>query len=346
MGLDLVTVWSIVLALGLALYVLLDGMYLGIEMLLLSARKSSEREEMIGSLKPFNIGNAVWLMLCVAGFIVTFPLAGSVFLQAFWLPCLLMLFGFLLRIIATKCLSKAPSGHQGPWVFCLGFGSVLATFCQGALIGAFMQGVLVEDFRFVGSVWDWLSWFSALTGITLILTYLVLGATGLLMPPALNKDMKQKMRHYSHHLLVWFGYAIVAVQLITPFLTDALRERWLGLPNFFYMGFVPMLGLMAYVWVYYVIRFSTWKVWPFSVFLIFLGTVYFTLIISLWPMVLPAELTIHNTAASESTLRLALWGSAIALPAIMVYLYRSYCVFYKKGSEDNSGKAFKSQALS
>lgn len=346
MGLDLVTVWSIVLAVGLALYVLLDGMYLGVEMLLLSSRKSSDRMVMVRSLKSFNVGNAAWLILCIVGFIMTFPLAGSVFLQAFWLPSLLMLLGFGLRVIATQCLLKASNRQQGPWVFFLGLGSVLATFCQGALIGAFMQGVAVEDFQFVGSAWDWLSWFSALTGITLILTYLVLGSTGLLMPPALNKDLKQKMRHYSHHLLVWFGYAIMAVQLITPFLTDALRERWLGLPNFFYMGFVPMLGLMAYVWVYYVIRFSKWQVWPFGVFLIFLGTVYFTLIISLWPMVIPAELTIHNTAASEPTLKLALWVSVIALPAIMVYLYRSYYVFYKKGSQGNTEIMFNSQVVS
>jgi len=328
MGLDLVTVWTLVIGFGLMMYVLLDGFDLGIGLLFLGVRNKHDRDIMVNSVAPVWDGNETWLVLGGAGLMAAFPLAYSVILEALYIPLLAMLFGLILRGVAFEFRFKAIPKHQGVWdiLFCIG--SLLATFFQGASMGAVIQGFAVENSQYVGGAWDWLNWFSILTGFSLLPAYALLGSTWLLIKT--EGELYKKMRHYSHHLLVWLGYAMTAILLITPFLNDALRERWLTLPNFFYMGFVPMLGLMLYTWVYYVIRFSDWEKWPFAITLTMLGTAYFTLITSLWPNIIPPNITTHEAAAPESSLRFALWGVVIIVPVILGYTYWSYHVFRGK----------------
>lgn len=58
--------------------------------------------------------------------------------------------------------------------FCAG--SAVATFAQGALLGAVIQGFTVQDRSFAGGSWDWLAPFSVLTGLALMACYDLLGA--------------------------------------------------------------------------------------------------------------------------------------------------------------------------
>ena len=328
MGLDLVTVWTLVIGFGLMMYVLLDGFDLGIGLLFLGVRNKHDRDIMVNSVAPVWDGNETWLVLGGAGLMAAFPLAYSVILEALYIPLLAMLFGLILRGVAFEFRFKAIPKHQGVWDVWFCVGSLLATFSQGASMGAVIQGFAVENSQYVGGAWDWLNWFSILTGFSLLPAYALLGSTWLLIKT--EGELYKKMRHDSHHFLVWLGYAMTAILLITPFLNDALRERWLTLPNFFYMGFVPMLGLMLYTWVYYVIRFSDWEKWPFAITLTMLGTAYFTLITSLWPNIIPPYITTHEAAAPESSLRFALWGVVIIVPVILGYTYWSYHVFRGK----------------
>ncbi|SBT19277.1 Cytochrome bd-I ubiquinol oxidase subunit 2 [Marinomonas gallaica] len=328
MGLDLVTAWTLVIGFGLMMYVLLDGFDLGIGLLFIAVRNKQDRDVMVNSVAPVWDGNETWLVLGGAGLMAAFPLAYSVILEALYIPLLLMLFGLIIRGVAFEFRFKAIAKHQGIWdnLFCVG--SVAATFFQGVAMGAVIEGFAVENQQYVGGAWDWLSWFSILTGFCLLPAYGLLGSTWLLIKT--ENELNKKMRRYSHHLLVWLGYAMAALLVITPFLTEALRERWLTLPNFFYMGFIPMLGLMQYTWLYYVIRFSEWEKWPFAITLGLLALAYFTLITSLWPNIIPPDISIYQAAAPESSLRFTLWGVVIIVPIILAYTFWSYHVFRGK----------------
>ena len=327
MGIELVIVWAIVLSFGLMAYVILDGMYLGLGVLLISARQTTAQQAMQKAI-PFGCtSNVAWLILSGIGLAVAFPAAYTIFWQAFLLPLMLLVAGLLLRALSLASLSTASPSRQGVYRISLILGSILATFSQGAILGAVLQGVAVEQYQFVGSLWDWLTWFSVLTGVTLVITYALLGATWMRIM-AKDPDFSETMRRYSHHLLVWVGYALTALFLIVPFLTEGLRERWLGLPNYFYMSFVPILGLMTFVWAYYVIRFAEWKIWPFGIVLLLLGTVYFTLLTTLWPAILPPNVNMYEAAAPNGTLLLALWASAVVVPLVGWAQYRRYAAFY------------------
>src|SRR3546814_14302010 len=55
-------------------------------------------------------------------------------------------------------------------------GSVIATFAQGIALGALLQGITVEGRAYAGGWWEWLTPFSLLTGLGLLIGYALLGA--------------------------------------------------------------------------------------------------------------------------------------------------------------------------
>ena len=60
-------------------------------------------------------------------------------------------------------------------------GSLLATLAQGIALGAILQGIHVSGRQYAGGWWDWLTPFSILTGVALVIGYALLGATWLVM---------------------------------------------------------------------------------------------------------------------------------------------------------------------
>ena len=57
--------------------------------------------------------------------------------------------------------------HKTFWDYGFVYGSAIATFAQGIVLGAFIQGFEVEGRVFAGSSFDFLTPFSVLTGIAL-----------------------------------------------------------------------------------------------------------------------------------------------------------------------------------
>ncbi len=63
------------------------------------------------------------------------------------------------------------------WGFALG--STTAAFTQGIALGALVQGIHIENRQYAGGWWDWLTPFSVLTGLAVVVGYGLLGATWL-----------------------------------------------------------------------------------------------------------------------------------------------------------------------
>ena len=73
------------------------------------------------------------------------------------------------------------TGERNHWDIAFAGGSLLATLAQGIALGAILQGVHVEGRHYAGGWWDWLTPFSILTGVALVIGYALLGATWLVM---------------------------------------------------------------------------------------------------------------------------------------------------------------------
>ena len=91
-----------VIAVAILVYVVLDGFDLGVGILFGTTRNAALRDEMMAAISPFWDGNETWLVVIGASLFGAFPLVYAVFLPAFYIPVLLLLFGLIFRGVAFE----------------------------------------------------------------------------------------------------------------------------------------------------------------------------------------------------------------------------------------------------
>src|SRR6516162_9936101 len=161
---DLVPIWTLILALAVFLYVLLDGFDLGVGMLYGLAPDTRSRNTIMNSIAPIWDGNETWLILGSIGLLAAFPVAFAIIIPAVYFPILLMLLSLIFRGVSFEFRFR-DAQHRMFWDHGFAAGSALAAFAQGVVLGAFIQGFNVQGRQFVGSSFDCFTLFSAFTGI-------------------------------------------------------------------------------------------------------------------------------------------------------------------------------------
>jgi cytochrome d ubiquinol oxidase subunit II len=327
MGIDLPLLWFIIIAFGLMMYVIMDGFDLGIGILLPFVPDRADRDTMVNTVAPVWDGNETWLVLGGAALLAAFPLVYSVALSALYLPIMLMLAGLILRGVAFEFRFKADEAHRPFWDKAFAGGSCIAAFCQGVVLGAFINGFKVADGAYAGGAFDWLSPFSLFTGLGLLVAYALLGSTWLVLKTedGLQRRMKQIARRVAMILFV----VIAAVSLWTPLLHPEIAARWFALPNIVFLAPVPILVLLAgWTLLRTLKRDSHAAPFVLALFLLFLG--YTGLAISTWPHVIPPNISIWDAAAPPQSMGFTLVGALFVIPLILLYTTWSYYVFRGK----------------
>jgi cytochrome bd ubiquinol oxidase subunit II len=327
MGIDLPLLWAIIILFSVMMYVMTDGFDLGIGLLFPFFKSKDERDVMMNTVAPVWDGNETWLVLGGAGLLAAFPLAYAVVLSAFYLPLILMLIGLIFRGVAFEFRFKASAERRGLWDLAFIGGSALATFCQGVTLGAFIFGVPVRHGQYAGGAFDWLSAFSIFTGLGLMATYALLGSTWLIMKTDgfLQLRMKLIARNLAWLLLLF----IAAISLWTPLVHERIAARWFTWPNMLWFMPVPLLVALTMFQLSKSLR-ASHDVAPFlyTSFLIFLG--YSGLGISLWPNIVPPNVSIYAAAGPPQSLGFALVGALLIIPMILMYSAWGYWVFRGK----------------
>lgn len=326
MDIDLPLIWTAIIGFGIFMYVVMDGFDLGIGILFPFIPEKDNRDVMMNTVAPIWDGNETWLVLGGAGLFAAFPLAYSVVLTALYMPLILMLVALIFRGVAFEFRFKAKRTRH-LWDAAFIGGSVLATFAQGVVLGAFIDGIPVEGRRFVGGPFDWLSPFPLFTGLALIVGYAMLGCGWLIMKTA--GDLQQRMFKLMLPLACLLLAAIAIVSLWTPWTHPAIAERWFSLPNLFYFMPVPILvGVTMLALVRAVVRHR--EIQPFVLTLVLIVLSYLGLAISLWPNIVPPSVSIWEASAPEKSQLFTLVGVVILLPIILSYTVYSYWVFRGK----------------
>ena len=323
---DLALIWAFLIALAILIYVILDGFDLGIGVLFPLVKGERDRDVMMNTVAPVWDGNETWLILGGGGLFAVFPLAYSVVLTALYAPLIAMLLALIFRGVAFEFRFKDP-GHKPLWDLAFAGGSIVATFCQGIVLGAFVQGIAVEDRSYAGGWFDWLTPFSLFAGFSLVLGYALLGAGWLVMKTegALQARMYALMSRLTAGLIV----CIALVSLWTPLLNAEIAGRWFSWPNLLYLSPVPLLVLAAGFGLYRAIR-RRREVQPFLLALMLFLLSYAGLGISLYPNIIPPDVSLWAAAAPDETLGFMLVGAAILLPVILGYTGYAYWVFRGK----------------
>src|SRR5262250_1469885 len=153
--LDLVPIWTLILALAVFFYVLLDGFDLGVGMLYGFAPDSRSRNMIMNSVAPGWDGNETWLILGGLGLLAAFPVAFAVIIPAVYFPILVMLLGLVFRGVAFEFRFR-DAENKTFWDRAFCYGSAIATFAQGMVLGTFIQGFEVSGRQFAGTSFDFL----------------------------------------------------------------------------------------------------------------------------------------------------------------------------------------------
>jgi len=327
---DLPLAWGGIIGAAIFLYVLLDGFDLGVGILFPLAPSEECRHKMMNSIAPFWDGNETWLVLGGGGLLAAFPLAYAILLPAYYIPIILMLLGLIFRGIAFEFRFKATKKRRRIWDYSFHLGSLMAAFFQGLILGSYVQGVVMKGRAFAGGPFDWFSAFSLMTGVALICGYALLGSTWTIMKT--DERTQKWARKITFSLLFLVAFFMALVCLWIPFLKDEIFQRWFSLPNLIYLSPVPLLTAGAFL-ALYVSLIKKKELAPFllSILLFFLG--YLGLAISLWPWIVPYQVSLWGAAADPRSLSLMLVGVGLFLPFVLGYTGYVYYIFRGKSSQ-------------
>src|SRR5690242_11505617 len=100
------TLWFILVAFMITMYVLLDGFDLGAGVIhLVAAKNNDERRMILRAIGPVWDGNEVWLIAAAGTLFFTFPLLYASSFSGFYLPLIIVLWLLMLRGVAIELRS-------------------------------------------------------------------------------------------------------------------------------------------------------------------------------------------------------------------------------------------------
>jgi cytochrome d ubiquinol oxidase subunit II len=323
---DLVPVWTAILGIGVFMYVLLDGFDLGVGILYGFVGDTGSRNLVIGSITPVWDGNETWLILGAVGLMAAFPTAFAIIIPAIYFPVAIMLLALVFRGVAFEFRYR-DAERRGIWDHGFCYGSILATFSQGVVLGAFIQGFTTDGTTFTGGSFDCFTPFSVLTGISLLFGYALLGAGWLILKT--EGELQATMRRLGRWALLLVLTAIFVVSLWTLAAHHAIAARWFGSLQGLWFAPVPLLSVCAAIWAWFAFA-GTRSASPFLAGIALFVLAYVGMIISLWPMIVPYRLSLWQAASPPATQAFLLVGTLGLLPVILLYTAWSYWVFRGK----------------
>ena len=318
------------------IYVLLDGFDLGIGILFPFARSDEDRDLMMTSVAPVWDGNETWLVLGGGGLFAAFPKAYAALMPSVYMPIGFMLIALIFRGVAFEFRFSSQGVLRRVWDQAFHWGSVVAAFSQGLILGAMIQGITLVNGRFAGDMFDWLTPFSFFTGCALVWGYVLLGATWLIMKT--DGGLLDWARNFAKIAMTVVFICLALVSVTVPLMDVIAADHWgIHYPHIDWSRLLPLTPIpvitMICCWLLYkavINRRSVFK--PFILSIIIFGLAYLGLIISFYPYIVPYSLTIRDAAAATNAQALLLVGAVILLPVILGYTAYVYWVFRGKVS--------------
>jgi cytochrome d ubiquinol oxidase subunit II len=328
---DFVPVWTCILGIGVFFYVLLDGFDLGVGILYGQAPDRDSRNLMMNAVAPVWDGNETWLVLGGLGLLAAFPLAYVIIIPAVYFPIAIMLLALIFRGVAFEFRYR-DSPHRTFWDHGFAYGSTIATFAQGIVLGAFIQGFQTDGRAFTGNTLDCFTPFSLATGVCLVFGYALLGAGWLVLKT--EGALQAWARRRGRFALGGVCVAVLVVSVWTPLMQAEIAQRWFSWPNTLLLSPVPIVTLLIAWAEWRALQRPSANAGPFAGAVLLFAMSYLGIAISLWPMIVPYRLTLWQAASDPSTQAFLLVGTLFLLPVILVYTGWSYWVFRGKVRAD------------
>ncbi len=347
------TIWFMIVAVMVAVYVLLDGFDLGAGAVhLFIAKTDEDRQAVISAIGPVWDGNEVWLLAAGGTLYFAFPLLYASSFSGFYLPLMMVLWLLMVRAIGIEFRHHIQeSVWRGFFDTIFGVSSILLAIFFGAALGNVVRGVpLNADGYFFEPLWtNWrvgvnngiLDWYTVMCGVIALVTLVIHGS--LYLATKTEGELNRRARGIA--LGLWPVQVLLTI--LSLIATVYAVPHVLGNYSRWPIGYlVPavVIGSLAYMY------FANSRRQEKGAFLASCAYIVGMLVgaaFAVYPNVLPAStganlsLTIYNTAAGAHGLSVGFvwWTIGMLLAAVyFVFVYRMFRG--KVRLEDGSGHGY------
>ncbi len=314
------TVWFWLVALLLTMYVILDGFDLGTgAVYLFVARSDADRRTVLGSIGPVWDANEVWLLAAGGSLVLAFPRVYASSFSGFYLPLMMVLWLLILRAVAIEFRNHVDSPVWKPfWDVVFSGASLLLAVFLGAALGNVVRGVpLGPDGYFFAPLWTTfgirgprmgiLDWYTVTVGVTSLLALAHHGA--LWVAARTGRETNRRARRVAGWLWAPLLVFVALVTVLTFRIQPHVPAHMNAVPVSYVLPALALAGLGGSRWLLYRGR----ETGAFLASALFLAGMLLSVAFGLYPVILPAandaaaSLTVHNAAAPEYGLGVALW---------------------------------------
>ena len=338
------TLWFILVALMLIMYVLLDGFDLGAGAIHpFVAKDDIERRTVLRAIGPVWDGNEVWLIAAGGTLFFSFPVLYASSFSGFYLPLIIVLWLLIFRGVSIELRSHLKNPVWASFwdgMFFLGssllaifFGAALGNVIRGVPLNA--QGVFFEplwtDFNPYSQTPGILDWYTVLIGLMALAVMVLHGANYIATKTtgAVNLRARRIAR------MAWIVTIVLTIlgTIATFSVQPMIWPNFLSRPWGFIFPFIAFAGLVA-------VGYFQYKQQDLQA-LLASGAFIFGMLASaafgLYPVVLPAvnpanSLTIYNASASLYGQSVGLVWWIIGMILATIYFIVTYRLFWGKVS--------------
>ncbi|MBF9066688.1 cytochrome d ubiquinol oxidase subunit II [Streptacidiphilus fuscans] len=310
--------------LSLGMYVVLDGYDLGVGMLSLFDR-GERRRPYIELIATAWDANESWIVL--AGVVMWAGLPGvyATVLPGVYLPLIGMLMSIILRGVGLE-MQSAARGYRRGWALLFGIASVTATVCQGLVIGTVLSGLSQRGGSFDGPVYGWISPYSVLCALGLLVVHLLAGAAWL--QDKTEGPARERAGRAGRPLLV--GTAIATLILgfgleVADPMTFHFDQPWRAAVYWTAVAGAVVGGALA--WHGFGRR-PDWRPFVGVVTAEVCGLV--ALVAATVPIVVPADLTLRQASSPSSSQLFLVVGVGLCMPVVLAYNTYAWWAFRGK----------------
>jgi cytochrome d ubiquinol oxidase subunit II len=344
------TVWFVLAAVMVTVYVVLDGFDLGAGILHFRVgHDERERAMVLRSIGPVWDGNEVWLISTGGVLVLAFPALYAESFSGFYLPLMLVLWLLIGRACAIELRHQIESPAWTPfWDRVFQFSSVGLAVCFGAALGNVVRGVpFDEEGRFFEPLWTdmtrtkgatgVLDWYTILVGVTSLAALAMHGGAWL----AVKLEGEPQARARAAVRGWW--YAVVVASVVVTVATFAVQPHVpTRLAENLWLHVFPLLGVAGLVGAFVFVRRGRDRATFYATSTYLVGMLS-SAAFGLYPYVLPSStdptrgMTVVSARAGETALRTGLWWWVPGIALAITYQAWAYRRFRGKVGDDGGG---------
>ncbi len=327
------TLWFVLYVMIIGGYVVLDGFDLGVGMLgPVVAKTDEEKRYLLNSIGPVWDGNEVWLVLGGGALFAAFPLVYASLFSGFYLAMMLVLLVLILRTVAIEFRSKRPGpAWRATWDWFFTISSLGITVLLGVALGNVILGVPIDaDGNMYIDLFHLLNPYAIGLGLTAVVMLSLHGAIFLTLK--VEGELLDRVKRLVPRLMAVFFVLMTVLIAWTLLLDNPIADRY---AHRLWIGVFPLLALLAALTAWRQIHHERYL----SAFLAsatMIALLMATVAAGLYPVLLPSstdptfDLTVHNAASAEPTLRVMTVIAVIGMPFVLLYTAGVYYFFRGK----------------